>query len=123
MKYKLIAVAIGALTVSEMTGALSVHPLASQQANGAPFFNRKMTSVEEFQPDVSDVELITRVRDELYKDRTLSFGAQNVKIQAQGGHVTLQGKVRSVEEKIVVEQTTDRVSGVNSISNEIDVPR
>jgi hyperosmotically inducible periplasmic protein len=69
----------------------------------------------------TDLELIATIRRDLVADDTLSTSAQNVTIVADGGNVTLQGRVESADEKARVEAAARQAPGVRQIDNQIEV--
>ncbi|MEO7323962.1 MAG: BON domain-containing protein [Dokdonella sp.] len=74
------------------------------------------------QPNNSaDVKFAADVRSAIYKDKTLSTKAHNVKLVAADGVVTLRGPVASADEKAKVEAIVGSVAGVKRVDNELDV--
>ena len=71
--------------------------------------------------NAGDREITKKIRESLVSDKSLSSYAHNVKVVAQGGHVTLKGPVRSEDEKKVVEAKATAVAGAGKVTNEISV--
>ena len=71
--------------------------------------------------NLSDREIMKKIRSSIVDDKSLSTYAHNVKIIAQNGKVTLKGPVRSEEEKKTVEQKALDVAGPGNVTNEITV--
>lgn len=71
--------------------------------------------------NLSDRELMQKIRRSLMEDKSLSSYAHNIKIIAEHGRVTLKGPVRSEEEKRAVEQRAAEVAGAGNVSNEITI--
>ena len=71
--------------------------------------------------DHSDVDLTAKIRRSIVSDKSLSTNAQNVKIVAQNGRVTLKGPVHSEAEKTNIEQRASSIAGQSNVKNEIDV--
>jgi osmotically-inducible protein OsmY len=71
--------------------------------------------------ELSDREIMRRIRRDVVKDKNLSTYAHNVKIVANGGRVTLKGPVRSEDEKSTVEAMAVKVAGEGNVVNEITV--
>jgi hyperosmotically inducible periplasmic protein len=70
----------------------------------------------------SDRQLAQQVRRAIVKDKSLSTTAQNVKIIAQNGTVTLKGPVKSQEEKQAIESKAAEVAGgSNKVTSELQV--
>jgi osmotically-inducible protein OsmY len=74
------------------------------------------------QPNNSaDVKFAADVRSAIYKDKTLSTKAHNVKLVAANGVVTLRGPVASAAEKAKIETIVSSVAGVARVDNQLDV--
>jgi osmotically-inducible protein OsmY len=69
----------------------------------------------------SDAELTRNVRRAIMDDKSLSTDAQNVKVISQNGHVTLQGPVKSEEEKQAVASKAAEVAGQDNVVNMLTV--
>jgi hyperosmotically inducible periplasmic protein len=69
----------------------------------------------------SDLEVTQQIRKSIMDDKALSVYAHNVKIIAQNGMVTLKGPVRSMEEKISVEQKAAEAVGKANVKSEIEI--
>ncbi|MGO4382583.1 BON domain-containing protein [Pseudoduganella sp. RAF19] len=69
----------------------------------------------------ADRKLLATVRRAIFRDKSLSVMAHNIKILAEGGVVTLRGPVQSDDEKRKVEALAKSVSGVSSVDNKIDI--
>jgi hyperosmotically inducible protein len=68
-----------------------------------------------------DRELAQKVRQSIYKDKSLSTYAHNVKIVVQDGNVTLKGPVRSEAEKEAIERKAADVAGAKNVVNQLDI--
>ncbi len=69
----------------------------------------------------SDIDLTKRIRKSLMADKSLSTYAHNVKIVTVNGSVTLNGVVRSHQEKNVVETKAVEVAGKANVTDELKV--
>lgn len=69
----------------------------------------------------ADREISRQVRRAITSNDQLSTGAKNVKVITQNGKVTLRGPVASDEEKQAVAAAAQRVSGVTSVDNQLEV--
>ena len=69
----------------------------------------------------SDHDITQQIRKSLMKDKSLSTYAHNVKIITQNGQVTLNGPVRSEDEKKTVEAKAAEVAGDNKVTSQLDV--
>jgi hyperosmotically inducible protein len=68
-----------------------------------------------------DRETARLIRQSVYKDKSLSTYAHNVKIIVQNGSVTLKGPVRSEEEKNSVFSKATEVAGEGKVINQLSV--
>ncbi len=71
--------------------------------------------------NVSDREIMQKIRRSLMDDKSLSTYAHNVKIISQNGKVTLKGPVRSDEEKRVIGDKAAEIAGAGNVVNELTV--
>jgi osmotically-inducible protein OsmY len=71
--------------------------------------------------NLSDRDLMQKIRRSLLDDKSLSTSAHNVKIISQSGQVTLKGPVASEEEKRAVEEKATALAGSGNVTNEITV--
>jgi len=69
----------------------------------------------------TDRQLSQQIRRALVKDKSLSTNAQNVKVIAQNGMVTLRGPVNSDSEKQTIEATASQIAGSDKVTSEIQV--
>lgn len=69
----------------------------------------------------ADRNIAKQIRSAIYKDKSLSTYAHNIKIIAQDGKVTLKGPVRSEDEKASVEAKAAAVVGVTNVTSQIEV--
>jgi hyperosmotically inducible periplasmic protein len=69
----------------------------------------------------SDVDLTKRIRQSVVADKSLSTYAHNVKIVTLNGSVTLNGVVRSDEEKDAVEMKAVALAGKDKVTNALKV--
>lgn len=71
--------------------------------------------------NAEDVRVAAAVRKALVADGSLSTSAQNVKLVAAKGTVTLRGPVKTEAEKSRVEAIAKGVAGVTSVQNQLDI--
>ena len=69
----------------------------------------------------SDRAIAQKIRKAIDADKSLSAYAHHIKILAQDGKVTLQGSVRSAEEKSNIFRKAAAVAGNDNVINKIDV--
>ena len=68
-----------------------------------------------------DVDLTKRIRQSLMADKALSTYGHNIKIVSIGGNVTLNGVVRTEEEKSSVAAKAEDVAGKGHVTNALKV--
>jgi hyperosmotically inducible protein len=83
--------------------------------------NRTGTTADKAQNNLSDRDIMQKIRKEVIEDKSLSTYAHNVKIIAQNGRVTLKGPVRSEEEKRIIGEKAADVAGSSNVNNEITI--
>jgi len=71
--------------------------------------------------NVSDRDIMQKIRKSVMDDKSLSTYGHNVKIIAQHGKVTLKGPVNSAEEKQSIEQKAAEVVGAGNVTNQITI--
>ena len=69
----------------------------------------------------ADLDLTKRIRRSLMADKSLSTYAHNVKIVTVKGSVTLNGVVRSEDEKSAVEMKAANIAGQNKVTNDLKI--
>jgi|SRR5947207_2363804 len=69
----------------------------------------------------SDRQLAQQIRRAVVKDKSLSTSADNIKIIAQNGTVTLKGPVKSQEEKEAIEGKAAEIAGASKVTSELQV--
>ena len=68
---------------------------------------------------VDDSTITTRVNHEMMKDKIVK--ARQIDVDTIGGHVTLSGAVATRDEAVRASQIAQRVPGVKSVSNNIQI--
>ena len=69
----------------------------------------------------SDRQLMSHIRRDVVKDKSLSTDGHNVKIISEHGKVTLKGPVHSEDEKRAIEEHARKYAGDGNIDNQITV--
>ena len=69
----------------------------------------------------TDIDLTKRIRQSLIADKSLSTYAHNVKIVSVNGNVTLNGVVRSADEKSSVEMKAANIAGKNRVTDDLTI--
>jgi hyperosmotically inducible protein len=120
---------VGAIAVWTILGFTGLNPAIAQNQPPASD-NTKVNqrdrvksepTADQAKNNISDREIMQKIRKALIDDKSLSTYAHNVKIIAQNGKVTLKGPVRSEEEKQTVEKTAKDVAGGENVTNELTI--
>ncbi len=69
----------------------------------------------------SDRELTRKIRRAIYGDKSLSFGAKNIKIITINGQVTLRGEVKSEDEAGTILEKAHTIAGPGQVDNRLDI--
>ena len=94
----------------------------SQTAPDNSARNREqMPNADQQKENSEDRETARKIRQALVEDKMLSKYAQNVKVIAENGMVTLRGPVRSDEEKHMVVEKAAEVAGKDNVTDELTV--
>jgi osmotically-inducible protein OsmY len=115
-----VAVNAAALIALQTAGAQTVPPADNTESNQTDASNREVTADSQKENE-TDRGLVSRIRKSLMADKELSTYAHNVKIVAIGGQVTLNGVVRSDEEKKKVASLAEEVAGKRNVVNDLKV--
>ena len=107
-------------TSSSTADAPTAAPANNTAVNTRDRSSQSMTPFD--QPnDKADIKLAAAVRQAIFKDKSLSMSAHNLKLVAARGVVTLRGPVKDAAEKSKVESLVKGVAGVTSVDNQLDV--
>jgi hyperosmotically inducible periplasmic protein len=68
-----------------------------------------------------DIDLTKRIRQSVMGDKSLSTYAHNIKIVTVNGSVTLNGVVRSTDEKSAVEMMAANIAGRDRVTSDLKV--
>lgn len=71
--------------------------------------------------NTSDMEITRKIRQQIMENKTMSLGAQNVKIISQNGKVTIKGKVATAGEKTLVGEMAENIVGATNVINETSI--
>jgi len=118
---------VAVLLLSSMLGA--PHVIAQTPSTVAPD-NAKSNKVDESNAtatadaqtnNATDLDLTKRIRQSIMADKSLSTYAHNIKIVTVNGSVTLNGVVRSDDEKGAVEMKAANIAGKNKVTNDLKI--
>ena len=115
-----VVVSAVALVALQSAGAQAVPPADNTKSNRTDATNREVTADSQKENDV-DRGLVQRIRKSLMADKDLSTYAHNVKIVSMNGQVTLNGVVRSDDEKRRVATLAEEVAGKQHVVNGLKV--
>jgi hyperosmotically inducible periplasmic protein len=71
--------------------------------------------------NAADLDLTKRIRQSVIADKSLSTYAHNIKIVTAKGNVTLNGVVRSDDEKAAIEMKAANIAGKDKVTNDLKV--
>ena len=71
--------------------------------------------------NAADLSLTKRIRKSVVADKSLSTYAHNIKIVTVNGSVTLNGVVRSEDEKRAIEAKAANIAGKNKVTSELKI--
>jgi len=71
--------------------------------------------------DPADRNITKQIRSSIYKDKSLSTYAHNIKIITQDGKVTLKGPVRSADDKASIAAKAIAVVGADNVTDQLEV--
>ena len=106
--------------VNAMSQSPSTVPADNSKSNKTDATNTA-ASADAQQDNVTDRTITQRIRKSVMADKTLSTYAHNVKIVSVNGTVTLNGVVRSEQEKSTVAAKALAVAGDGKVVNDLKV--
>lgn len=107
------------LLVGPVLSAQQAAPDNTKQNQGDA--NQGATTADQQKMNTADRNLTKQIRASIYKDKSLSTYAHNIKIISQDGKVTLKGPVRSEDEKASIEAKAVAVAGAGNVANELEI--
>jgi osmotically-inducible protein OsmY len=105
---------------SGQTGAQSGSSSDNTKVNKRDRNNSEPTA-DQGKNATSDREIMSKIRQAVVADKSLSTYAHNVKIISEAGKVTLKGPVHTEDEKKTIEAKATEVAGAGNVTNEITV--
>ncbi len=121
MKRLEVFVATAALALAVPGAAWAAEHAPDNSANNAQNRGGVGNTADEQSNAKTDVEMTQRIRRAVMDDKSLSTYGKNVKIVSNGGRVTLNGVVRSTDEKQQIGQKAAAVAGADHVVNELTV--
>jgi len=83
--------------------------------------SNRVATADKQKNDATDIELVKRIRQSVMADKDLSTYGHNVKIVAVDGTVTLNGVVRSADEKAQIGKKAAAIVGEGHVVDEMKV--
>ena len=83
--------------------------------------NKAEPTADQQKENPADRDTASQIRKAIVADKSLSTYANNVKIIAQDGMVTLRGPVRSSKEKESVESKAAQVAGKDHVVSQLEI--
>jgi len=74
-------------------------------------------------PEMSDADRLfaQRVANELRQNSAVASAAQNIRVYAHNGEVTVQGSLNNEQEKASIGSTAQQITGVTKVDNQIQI--
>ena len=102
--------------------AFAQTPVAPDNAKSNQVVASNATSTADSQTNnAADLDMTKRIRQSVMADKSLSTYAHNVKIVTLNGNVTLNGVVRTEDEKNSVEMKAANIAGKTKVTNDLKV--
>jgi osmotically-inducible protein OsmY len=102
--------------LAQQSGTAPDNTRTNQQNSGSLAGN-----ADDQKQDASDIRLTQQIRKSVISDKNLSTYAHNVKIISVNGTVTLNGVVRSDQEKQAIEMKAAEVAGKDHVVDDLKV--
>jgi hyperosmotically inducible protein len=83
--------------------------------------NTSERTADQAKNNLSDREMMQKIRQSIMADKSLSTYAKNIKIISEQGQVTLKGPVRSEAERKNINDKAKKVAGQDNIHDELTV--
>jgi hyperosmotically inducible periplasmic protein len=116
---------MGSMTALAQSPAMSPsgdgHTAADNTKSNKMNPSNSVATADDQKDNASDRTLTRRIRQSVMADKSLSTYAHNVKIVAVNGTVTLNGVVRSDDEKAAIESKAKTVAGNDRVVNDLKV--
>jgi hyperosmotically inducible protein len=114
-----------ALIVSGLVLGVATAPTFAQEPDNTKTNERdrakSQPTADQAKNNLSDREIMQRIRKDVVGDKSLSTYGHNVKIISQHGKVTLKGPVHTEEERKNIEAKAVEVAGSGNVNNMLEV--
>lgn len=113
------------IVVTGLFVGLGLSPVLAQAPDNTKTNERdrakSQPTADQAKNNLSDREIMQRIRKDVVGDKSLSTYGHNVKIIADHGKVTLKGPVHTDEERKNIEAKAVEVAGSGNVNNMIEV--
>jgi hyperosmotically inducible protein len=111
------------LSASLVTGAVQQdqQPAPDNSKTNQGDASKGAVTAEQQKMNPADRNTTKQIRSAIFKDKSLSTYAHNIKIITQDGKVTLKGPVRTEDEKAGIAAKAAAVVGAENVTNQLEV--
>jgi hyperosmotically inducible periplasmic protein len=120
-KPTITAIFLSSLISAPLALAQSASTVAPDNAKTNKAYTSSAATADAQPNNATDLDLTKRIRQSVMADKSLSTYAHNVKIVTVNGSVTLNGVVRSEDEKGAVEKKAAEIAGASKVTNDLTV--
>ena len=120
-KPTITAIFLSSLISTPLVLAQSPSTVAPDNAKANKAYTSSAATADAQPNNATDLDLTKRIRQSVMADKSLSTYAHNVKIVTVNGSVTLNGVVRSEDEKGAVEKKAAEIAGASKVTNDLTV--
>lgn len=114
----LMALIICAGVASNETYANS--DLENTKQNARDKNNMTLTPMDQGESE-ADIRITAEIRKAIVNDKSLSVNAENIKVIAKNGQVTLRGPVKTLAERAKLVEVAKKVAGNLNVVDELDI--
>jgi osmotically-inducible protein OsmY len=111
----------GSILIAIVAAALAAGQAPDNSKTNQRDRNSDSPTADQQKMNKADSDLVQKIRQSVYADKTLSTYAHNVKIVAQDGHVTLRGPVRNQTERDQIQAKAVAIAGADSVTNQLEI--
>jgi hyperosmotically inducible protein len=122
-KHRLLLGATLFLSASLVSGAVlqGQQPAPDNSKTNQGDASKGAVTAEQQKMNPADRDTTKQIRSSIFKDKSLSTYAHNIKIITQDGKVTLKGPVRTDGEKAAIAAKAAAVVGAENVTNQLEV--
>jgi osmotically-inducible protein OsmY len=119
--FRTIAIGVGASALSFGGTSVLTQARSRQQPDNTAANKQQATTADQQKETAEDRELAQKIRKSIVDDKSLSTYGHNVKVIVRNGMVTLNGPVKSEDEKKSIGAKAADVAGADKVQNELTV--